>query len=70
MAGHFPLCREGSAERGQCNMCWSGRGPGDMGKEDEEVNLYARDEVSPGEHWFNQENTRPCFGWKGKWTPR
>ena len=28
-----------------------------MGKEDEEVNLYACGEVSLGEHWFNQETT-------------
>ena len=55
MAGCCPLCRDGATERGQCNRCRSGHGPGDMGKEAEEVNSYARSEVSPGECWFNQE---------------
>lgn len=53
MGGRCPLCRDGSAERGQWSSCPSEHGPGGMGKEAEEVNSYARGEVSPGEPWFN-----------------
>ena len=57
MAGRYPLCRDGSVERGKCSRCRSGRDPSDMGKDAEEVNSSVREEVSPGERWFNQETS-------------
>ena len=44
-------------ERERCSRCRGGRGPGSAGKEEEEVNSTTRDEVSPGEQWFNQETS-------------
>ena len=57
MTGQCPLCRDGSIERGFCRKCWSGRGPGSTRKDAEEVKSSARDEISPGERWFNQETS-------------
>lgn len=41
MVGCFPLCIDGSVERGWCSRCRSGCGPSSMGKEEEEVNSPA-----------------------------
>ena len=57
MVSCYPLCRDGFVERGICSKCRSGRGLGGTGKDTEEVNSSTRDEISSGEHWFNQETS-------------
>lgn len=44
-------------ERGRCSKCKGRRGPGSVGKEEEEVNSTVCDEVIPRERWFNQETS-------------
>ena len=53
MVGRCPLCRDGFVEHGRYSRCQSGHGPGDAGKEEDEVNSSVCDEFSLGERWFN-----------------